>query len=100
VSGLPELSGKIAVVTGGASGIGRGIAQQLIAEGMQVIIADIEDDALRKTAEDIGATGIRTDVSDPDSVRALAREAISRFGAVHVVCNNAGIGPMGRRRPP
>ena len=96
MSALPDLRGKVAVVTGGASGIGRGIAQQLMREGMRVIIADIEEDALFKTAEDIGAVGIRTDVSDPDSVRALAEEAIRRLGTVHVVCNNAGIGPMGR----
>jgi NAD(P)-dependent dehydrogenase (short-subunit alcohol dehydrogenase family) len=93
---MRELRGKVAVVTGGASGIGRGIAQQLIREGMRVIIADIEDDALEKTAADIGAIAIRTDVSDPDSVQALADEATRRFGTVHVACNNAGVGPLGR----
>ncbi len=94
MSGLPDLSGKVAVVTGGASGIGKGIATQLAAAGMQVIIADIEQAALDKTAGEIGAIGIRADVSDVDSVRALAKEATNRFGTVHVVCNNAGIGPM------
>ncbi len=94
MSGLPELSGKVAVVTGGASGIGKGIATQLAAEGMRVIIADIEQAALDKTASELGAIGIRADVSDVDSVRALAKEATNRFGTVHVVCNNAGIGPM------
>jgi len=94
MSGLPELRGKVAVVTGGASGIGKGIAVKLAAEGMRVIIADIERDALDKTAAEIGAAGVLTDVSDPGSVRALARAATELYGTVHVVCNNAGIGPM------
>jgi NAD(P)-dependent dehydrogenase (short-subunit alcohol dehydrogenase family) len=94
VSGLPDLNGKVAIVTGGASGIGKGIATRLRAEGAQVIIADIQRDALEATAAELGATGIRTDVSDPASVDALARAALERFGAVHVVCNNAGIGPL------
>jgi NAD(P)-dependent dehydrogenase (short-subunit alcohol dehydrogenase family) len=96
MSALPDLRGKVAVVTGGASGIGKGIAEWLLREGMRVVIADIEREALRRTAEDIGAVGIPTDVSDLESVRALARSATDRFGAVHVVCNNAGIGPMAR----
>jgi NAD(P)-dependent dehydrogenase (short-subunit alcohol dehydrogenase family) len=94
VSGLPDLRGKTAVVTGGASGIGRGIAIRLIGEGMQVVIADIEESALSATAADIGATGITVDVSDADSVQALALDAVDRLGTVHVVCNNAGVGPM------
>jgi NAD(P)-dependent dehydrogenase (short-subunit alcohol dehydrogenase family) len=94
VSGLPELRGKVAVVTGGASGIGKGIATRLVAEGMRVIVADIERDALDKTAAEIGATGLPVDVSDLASVQALADAAVDRFGTVHVVCNNAGIGPM------
>jgi NAD(P)-dependent dehydrogenase (short-subunit alcohol dehydrogenase family) len=94
VSGLPDLRGKVAIVTGGASGIGRGIATELVAEGMRVIVADIEEDVLRQTAGELGATPVAVDVSDLDSVRALAKEATSRFGTVHVVCNNAGIGPL------
>jgi len=94
MSGLPELRGKVAVVTGGASGIGRGIATQLVAEGMRVVIADIEEGALDKAARQLGVTGVLTDVSDIHSVQALAKEATSQFGTVHVVCNNAGIGPL------
>src|SRR5260370_10998907 len=94
MSALPDLGGKVAVVTGGASGIGKGIARQLKAEGAQVIIADIEEGALHKTAAELGATPVLTDVSDAASVDALAKEALNAFGAVHIVCNNAGIGPI------
>jgi NAD(P)-dependent dehydrogenase (short-subunit alcohol dehydrogenase family) len=96
MSALPELRGKVAVVTGGASGIGRGIAAQLAAEGMQVVIADIEPGPLLRTADELGVAGIPVDVTDLESVRALARSVTSRFGTVHVICNNAGIGPMAR----
>jgi NAD(P)-dependent dehydrogenase (short-subunit alcohol dehydrogenase family) len=95
VSGLPDLGGKVAIVTGGASGIGKGIATQLVAEGARVIIADIQRDAMAATAAEIGAAmAVHVDVSDPASVDALARQVIETFGAVHVVCNNAGIGPL------
>ena len=94
MSGLPDLDGKVAVVTGGASGIGKGIATQLIAEGAQVIIADIQRDAMEATAAEIGAAAVQTDVSDSSSVDALARAVLDQYGAVHVVCNNAGIGPL------
>ena len=92
MSALKELAGKTAVVTGGASGIGRGIAQALMAEGMQVVIADVEAAALVRTAAEIGAIGIPADVSSMPSVQALADEVRGRFGLVHVICNNAGVG--------
>ncbi len=94
MSGLPDLRGKVAVITGGASGIGRGIAACLAAEGMRVVIADIERDALDRAAAELGATAVAVDVSDAGSVAALADRALAEFGAVHVVCNNAGVGPM------
>jgi NAD(P)-dependent dehydrogenase (short-subunit alcohol dehydrogenase family) len=92
MSGITNLRGKVAVVTGGASGIGRGIATQLLAEGIKVVIADIEEDALKAAASDLGVLGVRTDVSDLGSVQALARTVTEELGTVHVVCNNAGIG--------
>ena len=94
MSGLPELRGKVAVVTGGASGIGQGIAAQLVAEGMRVIIADIERDALDAAAAELGVDGVQTDVSDIASVENLACTAVEKYGTVHVVCINAGIGPL------
>ncbi len=96
MSAFAQLSGRTAVVTGGASGLGKGIAQELLAEGMRVVLADIEADALERTATEIGAVGIRTDVSDLGSVQSLAAEVRRRYGTAHVVCNNAGIGSLGR----
>ncbi len=96
MAALNELRGKTAVVTGGASGVGKGIAQCLIAAGMQVFIADIEAQELGRTAAQIGATGIHTDVSDFQSVQSLAERVRAQAGAVHVICNNAGVGALGR----
>jgi NAD(P)-dependent dehydrogenase (short-subunit alcohol dehydrogenase family) len=96
MTAFTDFRGRTAVVTGAASGLGKGIARQLIAEGMNVVIADIEDGALQRTAAEIGATALRADVSDLASVQALAGEVRRRFGTVHVVCNNAGVGSLGR----
>ena len=96
MTAFAELEGKVAVVTGGASGIGKGIAEALKGEGVELVIADIEDGALQRTAKELGATGIQTDVSSAESVGALATEVVERFGTAHVLVNNAGIGPMGR----
>ncbi len=93
---MTSIQGRVAVVTGGASGIGRGIAEQLVAEGATVVIADIERAALESAATEIGATGIVVDVSDAASVQALADEVIARFGSVGIVVNNAGVGPLAR----
>ena len=91
-----ELEGKVAVITGGASGIGKAMAERFRDDGMKVVIADIEQTALDATAEELGIDGIRTDVSDLTSVEALCATVLERHGAVHVLCNNAGVGGGGR----
>lgn len=96
MAAFTQFRGRTAVVTGGASGLGKGIARALIAEGMRVVLADIESGPLERTAAELGATGVITDVSDAASVQALAEEVRRRFGAVHLVCNNAGVGSFGR----
>jgi NAD(P)-dependent dehydrogenase (short-subunit alcohol dehydrogenase family) len=79
MSGLPALRGKIAVVTGGASGIGKGIATRLAAEGMRVVVADIEEDVRRRTAAELGAVPVVVDVSDLDvGASAVVVRAIKR----------------------
>ncbi len=93
---MQDLTGKVAVVTGGASGIGKAMATRFAAEGMHVVIADIEEAPLAAAAAEIGALGVRTDVADADSVAALAGATIDRFGGVHVLCNNAGVGGGGQ----
>jgi NAD(P)-dependent dehydrogenase (short-subunit alcohol dehydrogenase family) len=95
---LQDLDGKVAVVTGGASGIGRSLVDAFVAEGMSVVVADIEAPALDKVVGELTdaghtATGVVTDVTDFDSVRALADAAYAEYGAVHVLVNNAGVGP-------
>ncbi len=97
---MEQLEQKTAVVTGGGSGIGRAVATQLAGAGMQVVVADIQQDALDATVADLVAAGhqaigVRTDVSDGASVEALAQAALDEFGAVHVVHNNAGVGVGG-----
>jgi NAD(P)-dependent dehydrogenase (short-subunit alcohol dehydrogenase family) len=88
------LAGKVAVITGGASGIGWALAVAMRAEGMQVMIADIEAERLAQTAAELGVPAVQTDVSDPGQMANLAARAVAEFGTVHVMCNNAGIGPM------
>lgn len=93
---MRDLTGRVAVVTGGASGIGRAMADRFIAEGMKVVIADIEQAPLDATVRELttrGADviGVRTDVSDRTSLEALAAATMDAFGAVHLLCNNAGV---------
>jgi NAD(P)-dependent dehydrogenase (short-subunit alcohol dehydrogenase family) len=94
---MDDFNGKVAVVTGGAGGIGRAMVGRFAAEGMKVVIADIVPDAVEKMASElVGAgrdvIGVVTDVTSLDSVEALRDATLEAFGAVHVVCNNAGIG--------
>ncbi|MFM5908563.1 MAG: SDR family NAD(P)-dependent oxidoreductase [Novosphingobium sp.] len=90
---MGELSGKVAVVTGGASGIGRASVNLFVAEGAKVVIADMDDSAGQALADGHGenAAFIRTDVSDRDQMQAAVDLAVSRFGGLHVMFNNAGM---------
>lgn len=94
---MEDLQGKVAVITGGASGIGRAVADKAAAEGMKIVLGDIEEGPLKAAVDDLNSTGaealgVVTDVSDRASVEALRDAALDRFGAVHLVHNNAGIG--------
>ncbi len=98
VGAMHELAGKIAVVTGGAGGIGRALVEAFLAEGMKVVVADVEAAALEVTVAELRAAGgdvlgAQTDVTQIDSVEALATAAYAAYGNVHVLCNNAGVGP-------
>ncbi|MEM9174419.1 MAG: SDR family NAD(P)-dependent oxidoreductase [Myxococcota bacterium] len=98
---LTEFEGKVAVVTGAASGIGKALATRFAQEGMNVVMADVENDALREAGRQIEQHGVevltvRTDVSQPDQVSALAEATVERFGKFHVLCNNAGVFAGGR----
>ncbi len=110
---LDDLTGRVAVVTGAASGIGLAMVEAFLAEGMSVVLSDLDPDRLsvqvdrladllagEETRGESGAAGDRVsgvvcDVADPDAVAALADAAWDRHGAVHLLCNNAGVGPAG-----
>ena len=98
---MKVLRGRVAVVTGAASGIGLGIAGALADEGVHLVLADIDSERLEQEAERLRSSGshveaVVTDVGDPDAVQALADRTMTRFGAVHLICNNAGILRRGR----
>ena len=95
---MQDLAGKVAVITGGAGGIGRALADAFAAEGMRLVLADVEAPALDAAVHELRANGhdaigVVTDVTDPTSVKHLADTAYATYGAVHVLCNNAGVGP-------
>jgi NAD(P)-dependent dehydrogenase (short-subunit alcohol dehydrogenase family) len=89
---IKDFSGRVAVITGGAAGIGKALAQELTSLGAQVAIADLPGDRLEKTAAELGLLGVGTDVSNGGSVEALAKTVQERFGRVDLVVNNAGVG--------
>jgi NAD(P)-dependent dehydrogenase (short-subunit alcohol dehydrogenase family) len=99
---MQDLRDKVAVVTGGASGIGRSLVDRFAAAGMAVVVADVEATALAATERELRDRGtrvlaVRADVADPAAVEAMAHATLERFGGVHVLCNNAGVsvgGPM------
>ena len=93
---MQDMRSKVAVITGAASGMGRAFADRFAAEGMKVVLADIEEPELARAVDELKATGaeaigVRTDVASIDDVRVLRERALEVFGSVHVVCNNAGV---------
>jgi NAD(P)-dependent dehydrogenase (short-subunit alcohol dehydrogenase family) len=94
-----ELEGKVAIVTGGANGIGRGTVERFVDEGARVVIADVDDTGGAALADTLGATAAfkKTDVADADQVQAVVDFASDTFGGLHVMVNNAGISGAYRR---
>jgi NAD(P)-dependent dehydrogenase (short-subunit alcohol dehydrogenase family) len=97
---MKDFQGKVAVITGGASGLGRAMAERFAAEGMRIVLADVEPTALAKAEAEMKAAGakvigVRTDVSKAADVEALAQRTLEAFGAVHVLANNAGVAEGG-----
>ena len=90
---MKDFKGRVAVVTGGASGIGKALAKAFLGEGMKVVIADVEEGALTAACAELGSDvlGVVTDVTKPESVEALADKVFATHGACHILCNNAGV---------
>jgi NAD(P)-dependent dehydrogenase (short-subunit alcohol dehydrogenase family) len=109
---MREFEGRVAVVTGAASGMGRAFAERFARAGMKVVLADVEERALERAVQELrqgefDVLGVRTDVARAEAVEELARRALDAYGKVHVVCNNAGVvadadlgGPVGGRGLP
>jgi NAD(P)-dependent dehydrogenase (short-subunit alcohol dehydrogenase family) len=96
---MQNFRGRVAVITGAASGIGFGLAERFASEGMKLVLADVEERALAEAAQQLRSAGaelvdIRCDVSRTEDVERLAAGAVEAFGAVHVVCNNAGVADL------
>ena len=97
---MQEFKDKVAVITGAASGLGLAMARRFAREGMKLALGDVEEEPLRRVEQEFRRSGvpvlaIRTDVSRGHDVERLAEKTLATFGAVHIVCNNAGVGPGG-----
>ncbi len=97
---MKDFIDKVAVITGAASGIGRGLAERSVAEGMRVVLADVQEEALRKVETELRSKGghvlaVQTDVSKAENVQHLADVTLDTFGGVHLLCNNAGVASGG-----
>ncbi len=93
---MREFRDKVAVITGGASGIGKSMAHRFLRAGMKVVVADIQDDALAAITAEFKVAGqdvlvVKTDVTDPESLETLARRTVETYGRVDILCNNAGV---------
>ncbi len=98
---MQDVKQKVAFITGAASGMGLGMARAFSAAGARVMLADIEDGALARAVDELKALGrdvdgITVDVTNRDAMLAAAQATVDRFGAVHILCNNAGVGASGR----
>ena len=101
---MEQFEGKTAVITGAASGIGKALAERFAQEKMQVVLADIEEDALEKTVESLRqyqhrVIGVKTDVLVEESIKELYAKATEEYGNIHILCNNAGIGANSGNKP-
>ena len=97
---MDDFKGRVAVVTGAASGIGLGVTERFLGEGMKVVIADVEQESLDRQVKRLSEAGgdvlgVVCDVRQPDAVSRLAEQTLSHYGGVHVVMNNAGVAPAG-----
>jgi NAD(P)-dependent dehydrogenase (short-subunit alcohol dehydrogenase family) len=97
---MKNFAGKVAVVTGGASGLGLAMARRFAREGMKIVLADVQQDALDRATGEFRAAGtpvigVQVDVSKADQVEALKDATLAAFGAAHILCNNAGVAPGG-----
>jgi NAD(P)-dependent dehydrogenase (short-subunit alcohol dehydrogenase family) len=101
---LPELAGKVAVITGGAGAFGMGLARAFLDEQLKVVLADIDEAALERAVAALGpdaeVLAVHADVTDPQSMERLRDAAFERFGTVHVLCNNAMAGGGGSLAEP
>ena len=97
---MKQFTGRVAVITGGASGLGRAMAERFAREGMKIVLADVNAGDLERTERELRAAGgsvigVRCDVAVAEDVEALAAQALAAYGAVHLVVNNAGVSPLG-----
>ena len=101
---MKEFEGKTAVITGAASGIGKALAEKFAEKKMQVVLADIEEEALEKTVENLRqfqhrVIGVKTDVLVEESIQELFAKSTEEYGNIHILCNNAGIGANSGSKP-
>jgi 3-oxoacyl-[acyl-carrier protein] reductase len=94
-----RLKDKVAIVTGGGIGLGRAYCKALAAEGAKVVVADIQDDAAKAVAKEVGGVAVRVDVTSPEQTQAMAAKALDAYGAIDILVNNAGMYSSITKRP-